>query len=119
MNIDEGAKCRKGVLHKLEGSTNMPDAIVEVCVLCSEKKIYNKGKDGRIDNAKYLREHVASFVQPGGITGKLFEKLYGHDGVEKLYKLHGGKKSKEKIREEWEETRRDIANRLEKNRIFV
>ena len=114
MNIDEGAKCRKGTLHKFEESRNLNDAIVEVCTICSQKRIYHKGKDGRIDNARYLKDHLRSSIQPFGRTHKLFEKVYGIDKARKEYEFHRNKKSKEKDREGWEETRKDIQRKLKR-----
>lgn len=117
MKIDDGAKCRKGTLHKFEESRNLHDAIIEACVLCSEKRIYNKGKDGRIDNTAYLRHHLRSSIQPFGRTHKLFEKVYGIDKAKKEYEFHRNKKSKEKDREEWENTRKDIQRKLKREFI--
>lgn len=51
------------------------DAQVEVCKACGKKVIYNK-RDGRIDNAKYLRDHYRDFMQR---SNPEFEATYGED----------------------------------------
>jgi endonuclease I len=49
---------------------------VDVCIHCGRKVRYNKDKDGRIDNEKYLKDHKRDFLQRGGRTSKLFEQVY-------------------------------------------
>ena len=56
------------------------EVVVEICKECGRKIIYNK-RDGRIDNAKYLKDHIRQFAQPFGRTRKVFEELYGKVGV--------------------------------------
>lgn len=76
MKIYEEAKCLKAILHEFETSRDLSDALIEICIRCSEKRIYKK-VGGRIDNAKQLRSHLRDTLQPFGRTGKLFEQTYG------------------------------------------
>lgn len=103
-----GWECRKGILHQLEISRDLPKATIEVCLLCGEKKVYNK-IDGRIDNKRYLEDHKRDFIQPYGKDLKLFIKLYGTEPIERARAYYANKLSKEKrqeIREELKEKRK-------------
>ena len=52
----------------------------EVCVECKHQLSTKKdAKTGRIDNKKYLKEHVRDTAQPFGRTGKTFNKYYGSE----------------------------------------
>jgi len=54
------------------------DGRLEICVECKKKLITKKDKKtGRIDNKKYLKEHARDLAQPGGRTGKIFNKYWG------------------------------------------
>ena len=118
LRIYEEAKCPKGIVHDYKVSRKLPDALIEVCVLCSKKVVYNKGKDGRIDNTKYARAHQRDTAQPFHGSAELFEKLYGHAEVIKLYKEMRGKKSKQQIAREWEETRRSITRQARRSKLY-
>src|SRR3990167_9309752 len=98
MIISETSKCRKNFLCDYELSRDLPDALIEICVNCGKKVIYNKGKDSRIDNVKYLRDHIRQTVQPFGKTRELFMKIYGEEPMKVLLAGMRGKKSKEQIR---------------------
>ena len=63
--------------HDYQTITETSDAIVEVCKTCKKKLVTKKGNRGRIDNAKWLKEHAADFAQPTGRTAKLFKQIYG------------------------------------------
>ena len=65
------------MLHKFAEAKEYPDAFVEWCVLCGDKRIYRKDASGRIDNKLYLRAHYRSFVQPYGASGQAFRSVYG------------------------------------------
>ena len=54
-----------------------PDAVVEVCINCGKKVIYNR-RDGKIDEKQYLFDHKRDFLQRKGKDKKLFEKIYGN-----------------------------------------
>lgn len=53
------------------------DALVEVCLDCGKDLIYNKAKDGAIDNARYYKDHLRDFAQPTGKTAGIYNKFYG------------------------------------------
>ena len=54
------------------------DGKLEMCISCKKKLTTKKdSRTGRIDNKKYLKEHVADTAQPWGRTSKIFGKLYG------------------------------------------
>lgn len=111
MIIGDEVKCRKGVYHDYVLSRDLADALIEICRLCGKKTIYNKGPKGRIDNARYLKEHLRDTVQPWGKTKKLFFQIYGEKPLKELYKRSLGQKSKEEIQAEWDELRREIRER--------
>lgn len=69
--------CKGNLPHKYETVAEDKTIICEVCILCNNKKVYNKVELGRIDSKEYMKEHARDFVQPNGKTGKLFEQLYG------------------------------------------
>lgn len=50
---------------------------VERCSFCGKKVRYHKDRQGRIDNQKYLRDHIRHTAQPFGATRKIFEEIYG------------------------------------------
>lgn len=51
---------------------------LEVCTECKHKNIVRKDpKTGRIDNKKFLKEHIRDTAQPNGRTSKVFNKYYG------------------------------------------
>ena len=53
--------------------------IREICVECKFVLKTPKGKTGRIDNRKYLKEHQRDTAQPFGRTSKIFNKYYGEE----------------------------------------
>jgi len=59
------------------------EAKVEICRECKKQLITKKDRLGRIDNDLYLKEHVRDTAQPGGRTGKIFERFYGHNEAKK------------------------------------
>jgi predicted Rdx family selenoprotein len=64
-------------LHDYQEISNTSEAQVEVCRECKHKLITRKDRNGRIDNEKYLKEHIRDTAQPGGRTKKIFKKYYG------------------------------------------
>lgn len=63
------------------------DGRLEICIECKKRLITKKDpRNGRIDNKKYLKEHIADYAQPGGRTGKIFNKLYGEAPIDLRYK---------------------------------
>lgn len=63
--------------HRYEIVSDNADGTVEVCKECKKRLVTKKGRDGRIDNKKYLKEHIADTAQPTGSTAKVFAQLYG------------------------------------------
>ena len=74
------SQCRKNIYCQFEVVLSNKEVQVERCVNCGKKVIYNKGKNGRVDNAKYLQDHIRDTVQPYGKTAKLFRQFYGTPG---------------------------------------
>ena len=59
--------------------------------MCGRKVIYRKTLAGRIDNTRYLNEHIRDFCQPTGPTHKVFAELYDGTGImplEEIAKKH-------------------------------
>jgi hypothetical protein len=54
---------------------------VERCKFCKRKEIY-RVKNGRIDSAKYARDHVRDFCQPVGATKGVYLQVYGRKRLE-------------------------------------
>jgi len=51
------------------------DGRLEMCIECKHRLITRKDpKTGRIDNKKYLKEHIRDTAQPSGRTAKIFHK---------------------------------------------
>src|SRR3990167_7481721 len=99
--------CRKNIYCDFTSLRDLSDAVIEVCTQCGKKVVYNKiGK--RIDNAKYLRDHIRSTIQPYGKTQKLFYKIYGAGIHQSVMRELGKKKTKAEIEQTWEQLRRDI-----------
>lgn len=63
--------------HDYQKVSESIDGIVEICRECRKRLITKKGKDERIDNVKYLKEHARDFAQPTGRTSRLFRRFYG------------------------------------------
>lgn len=98
--IPKEAVCSKGKLHDFEIIRNLLDALIEVCVLCGERAVYNK-RGGMYDTAKHLRAHLRDTLQPYGRTGKLFREVYGTQGIETAARW--GNKVKNRAKEEYQE----------------
>lgn len=78
-------------------------ATVEKCPDCKKKIVTRAGKDGRIDNRKYLKEHEAHFAQPFGKTAGLYKKVYG-EAVNKSAQIKKDmQKMKDRADEEYDE----------------
>lgn len=52
------------------------DGILEICKECKHRLTTRTDSMGRIDNRKYLAEHVRDTCQPSGVTSKVFNKYY-------------------------------------------
>ena len=113
--IDD-SKCRKNIYCDFEVSRDLPDAQIEICINCGKKVIYNK-RDNRVDNKKYLRDHIRHFVQPFGKTKRLFYRLYGSKPMEKFREGLKGKKTKEEMNQYWEDVRKEATRYIGKKII--
>jgi hypothetical protein len=69
----QGAKCKRGKLCDFNVVFHNHEVQKERCSLCGKDMIYNV-IDGKIDQAKYGRDHVRDFLQPGG---QAYEEIYG------------------------------------------
>lgn len=66
-------------------------ATCETCQFCGTKRVYKKTLAGRMDNPRYLRDHIRDFCQPTGPTHKVFAELYDGTGIlplEEIAKKH-------------------------------
>jgi len=63
--------------HNYVGVSENDDGVVEVCTECKHRLVTKKGRNGSIDNKKWLKEHVRDTCQPLNKTGKVFAKYYG------------------------------------------
>ena len=68
--------CRFGQPHDFATLADRPGYKVERCRICRARRRWNKGFGGRIDNVRYLRDHVRSFAQEYGSTRRVFYKVY-------------------------------------------
>lgn len=93
---NERNKCEKNrfKLCKFEITYDDGTTIGECCDFCGKRIHYNI-VDGRIDNVRYLADHIRNFLQPTGRTRNLFYEIYGNDPVKRMEAF---KKAKEKGR---------------------
>lgn len=63
-----------------------PEVQIEYCKNCKREVRYNKYQ-GRIDNKKYLEDHVRDFCQPIGPTEDVYLFVYGEEGYKKRAKM--------------------------------
>lgn len=68
--------CRFGQPHNFVRIGATPQQIWEQCTICGEKKKWNKGYRGRIENTEFLKAHVRQFAQDFGSTKRVYMKLY-------------------------------------------
>ncbi len=69
----QGAKCAGGKLCDFNVVLHNQEVQKESCSICGKTVIY-RIIDGKIDTAKYGRDHVRDFLQPGG---RAYEEIYG------------------------------------------
>lgn len=62
--------------HDYEIVSESSDGQVEVCRECKKRLTTTFGNKGRIDNIKYLKEHVRDTAQPNGRTGNIYKRYY-------------------------------------------
>ena len=111
---NDRARClndRSG-LCKFEPYAEDESLIAERCIQCGKRESYRK-IDGRIDNPKYLRDHIRDFLQPSGPTENLFWHVYGRAGYDRALAWQKLKKSKP-TQEDWMYEARDTYKTLKK-----
>lgn len=69
--------CKSGLPHDLEVLHDFSDVQIEICNICGKKFRYKKDSQGRVDNKRYLKDHIRHFAQPYGATKKIFFMLHG------------------------------------------
>lgn len=67
------ARCEVSKLCDFHTVERANEAQVEECAFCHKRIVY-RVVDGRIDSAKYARDHVRDVLQPGG---RAYEEVYG------------------------------------------
>jgi hypothetical protein len=68
--------CRFGQAHDFKTLNENKAVLVEQCKICGKKNRWHKGHNSRIDNQKYLFDHVRQYAQKFGTTKIVFKKLY-------------------------------------------
>ena len=95
--MKDDSHCRKAKYCDFVVTISNDEVQVEVCQFCGKKVGYWKEKGtGRIDNAKYLRDHVRHFCQPFGPTRKIFEEIYGRNVSDEFIKELSKKRKERK-----------------------
>lgn len=65
-------------VHNLKKVNEDDHGIMEICIECKMKIVSKKDpRNGRIDNKKYIKNHLRDTAQPFGRTSKVFGKYYG------------------------------------------
>lgn len=77
----------------------------EVCTFCGKRVFYNKIEGERIDNRKYLRDHVRDFCQPHGATAHVYREIYGDAAVKRHGALVAAHAKKPDMKEAFREAR--------------
>lgn len=68
--------CKFGQPHDFVQLKDTKTYKVEVCRLCHTRRRWNKGYKERVDNPKYLKDHVRNYAQEFGSTKRVFNKVY-------------------------------------------
>lgn len=90
--------CKKGKYCDFDVVLSNNEIQVERCAACGKKVRYHKDKKtGRIDNTKYLRDHIRHTAQPFGRTRKVFEEIYGRKRFLEARALYMRKRKKEEL----------------------
>jgi len=70
--------CNKWGRHDFKRIIDNSTAVVEVCIKCGKRMVYNK-REGKIDNKKYQEANKRLILQPYGKTEGEFKKEYGFE----------------------------------------
>ena len=74
-------------IHNYKVVNENSDGRLEVCIECKKKLSTTKdSKTGRVNNRKYLEEHVRDTAQPNGRTSKIFQKVWGEANKDLRFK---------------------------------
>lgn len=68
--------CKFGKPHDFVPTKETKTYKIERCQICNVRRKWNKGFHGRVDNPKYLKDHVRNFAQEFGATKRVYNKLY-------------------------------------------
>jgi len=79
MKIPKESICPKWGLHAYQSILENSEVLVEVCLKCGERAVYNK-VNSRIDERDYARRNVRMALQPFGGMKRDFEREYGKLG---------------------------------------
>lgn len=72
--------CRKG-MHLFKKTHEDAQGTREECLTCGKVETYQKFSDGRINNAKWAKDHKLDLLQP--FTDGNFERIYGTKNLAK------------------------------------
>ena len=111
-DLDPLAQCPKGKICDYAPILVNDEVQVERCTMCHRKVSYNKGPGGRIDNAKYQRVNIRSFIQPQGSMKGLFHALYGDEPIQRNKKFQMDKMKAKNAKESLGQEARSIARDL-------
>lgn len=92
-------KCK---YHFLVPTLETVEFIKEVCTKCGHREVYKK-VDGKIDNTKYARDHIADFCQPHGATRKIYLEIYGESRIKENRVTNEQQRETLKTRQEMKE----------------
>lgn len=109
--MTDDSKCSKGLYCQFDVVLSNQEVQVERCRNCGKKVVYNKDTKGNVDNFKYKRDHLRDTLQPFGPTKEMFKKTYGSPS--RIF----SKKTKEEMKSEWEEMRKEM--RKPKKTYFI
>ena len=70
---EKSAECAGGWYHRYELKRAFPDCQEEVCAIC-KKRIFIRIRNGKVDNYKYVTQHLRQALQP---WHPRFKKEYG------------------------------------------
>ena len=105
--MKDDSYCKKDILCEFSKENEFYDALVEICVNCGKRVVYQKP----IDQEKYALDHQRSTLQP---SNPLFKRIYGTAGIkmgEKYEEYLKMKGKRESLREELKDKRISMRRR--------
>lgn len=97
--------CKKRIFCSFQVFISNSEAQVEICENCGKKVCYYKDEKGRVDNTKYVRDHIRDYIQPYGKNDNLFRKIYGEQPTHDLEEENSRKKTPDQVQQTWEDLR--------------